>query len=314
MQHLILRPGPELVLRAFRPEPDELACRSSEREITDRAHEFLFDAITLHPDTLLSDVFGLMEASPLLKRVFRQAFVEELCAEARKGPAHAEPQLQHERIECLELYAEWRLDTHTQTYSDTHRLHLHGVGPVLSEDHPEEHKGKGERIEWGVSLSPLRELLTLPVRVNHGVRITEDDQAAQAWMHEIGRVQLESVTLGQVLEGLLWELSFHGGPVEREAVSADLRCRVAEMDDGTARTVSADEVFERLGVPGCKALFEAFGGHRPREIDQALRDIGDAENAAEWIVRKFAGRVIVKAEYQHLNGREFRRLRQSLWR
>ena len=126
MQHLILRPGPELVLRAFRPEPDELACRSSEREITDRAHEFLFDAITLHPDTLLSDVFGLMEASPLLKRVFRQAFVEELCAEARKGPAHAEPQLQHERIECLELYAEWRLDTHTQTYSDTHRLHLHG--------------------------------------------------------------------------------------------------------------------------------------------------------------------------------------------
>lgn len=96
------------------------------------------------------------------------------------------------------------------------------MGPVLQEDHAEEHKRKGERIEWGVSLTPLRELLVLPVRVNHGVRITEDDQAAQVWMQEIGRAQVEDVTLGQVLEGLLWELSFHGGPAEQEAVAEGL--------------------------------------------------------------------------------------------
>jgi len=96
------------------------------------------------------------------------------------------------------------------------------VGPVLQEDHAEEHKRKGERIEWGVSLTPLHELLVLPVRVNHGVRITKDDLAAQAWMQEIGRAQVEDMTLGQVLEGLLWELSFHGGPAEQEAVAEGL--------------------------------------------------------------------------------------------
>jgi len=216
---LILRPGPELVLRAFRPEPDELDRRPKERDVTDRAHEFLFEAITLHPDT-----------------------------------------------------------------------------------------------EWGVSLTPLRELLALPVRVNHGVRITEDDQAAQAWMQEIGRAHVEVVTLGPVLEGLLWELSFHGGPAEQEAVAEDLRQRVAEVHDGTAKTVASDEVFERLGLPGCEGLFDELGGHRPREIDQALRDIGDVENAADWMARKFEGRVIVKPEFRTLNGRGFRRARQSLRR
>jgi len=126
--------------------------------------------------------------------------------------------------------------------------------------------------------------------------------------------KVEDVALGQVLEGLLWELSFHGGPVEREAVSEDLRRRVAEVDDGTAQTVSADEVFERLGLPGIEGLFEEFGGHRPREVDQALRDIGDAENAADRIARKFEGRVVVKTEFRHLNGREFRRTRQAVRR
>ncbi|MCK6376551.1 MAG: hypothetical protein L6Q69_20985, partial [Zoogloea sp.] len=169
-----------------------------------------------------------------------------------------------------------------------------------------------ERIEWAVSLTPLRSLLALPVRVNHSVRITEDDQAAQAWMREIGRAQVEDVTLGQVIEGLLWELSFHGGPAEQEAVAEGLRQQVAELKDGTAKTYSSDEVFERLGLPGCEGLFDEFGGHKPRDVDRALRDIGDTENAADWIARKFEGRVVVKPEFRHLNGREFRRARQDL--
>jgi hypothetical protein len=122
------------------------------------------------------------------------------------------------------------------------------------------------------------------------------------------------VTLGQVLEGLLWELSFHGGPAEQENVAEGLRQQMAELKDGTAKTYSSDEVFERLGLPGCEGLFDQFGGFRPREVDQALRDIGDTENAAEWIASRFEGRVIVKAEFRRLNGREFRRARQALRR
>ncbi len=55
MQHLILRPGPQLVMREFRPEPDDFDARPNEVDVTDRAHEFLFELITLHAD-LFSDL------------------------------------------------------------------------------------------------------------------------------------------------------------------------------------------------------------------------------------------------------------------
>ena len=37
MQHLILRPGPRLVVRAFRPEPDETDGQLNEVDVTGRA-------------------------------------------------------------------------------------------------------------------------------------------------------------------------------------------------------------------------------------------------------------------------------------
>ena len=251
-------------------------------------------------------MFRLIEASPLLKRVYRRVFVQELCAEASKGPADGEQQLRDQGIEYLELYAHLELDTHTQACSGTTRLNLHGVGPMLQQDHPDQHWRKGQRIEWNVSLTPLRALLALPVRVNHRVLITEGGGAAQAWGQEIGSAQVEEVTLGQVLDGLLWELSFHGGPAEQSGVLEDLQCGDEDMDDDTD-ALTTEELFESLGITGCEAMFDEFGGHRPSEVEQALRDIRDAENAAEWIARRFEGRVIVKPEFRHLSGREFRR-------
>ena len=39
MHHLILRPGLQLVMRAFRPEPDDTGNRLKEVDVTGRAHE-----------------------------------------------------------------------------------------------------------------------------------------------------------------------------------------------------------------------------------------------------------------------------------
>ena len=187
------------------------------------------------------------------------------------------------------------------------RLHLHGIGHELAEDLPEERRKKGERIEWSVSLTPLRELLALPVRVKAEVRITEEDATAKAYMSEIRRARNADVTLGQVIHGLLWELSFHGGPQEQREVSEDLKRRVAEVDAGTVELVSADDVFEPLYKPGCDALFEELGGRSTREIATAIRDIDDDQNAAAWLERVFEGAVVVKPQFRNRSGREFRK-------
>ena len=309
MQHLILRPGPQLVMRAFRPEPGDTGSRLKEVDVTGRAHELLFELITVHAETTLADIFRLMEASPLLQKFYRRDFAEELCAEARKGTAEppSRERAPHEGIEFLELYQDWGLDTSTNEYSGMQRLHLHGISHELAEDLPEERRKKGERIEWSVSLTPLRELLPLPVRVKDEVRITEEDATAKAYMSEIRRVRNADVTLGKVIHGLLWELSFHGGPQEQLDVSEDLKRQVAEVDAGTVDFVSADEVFEPLYKPGCDALFKELGGRSTREIAAAIRDIDDDQNAAAWLERVFEGTVVVKPQFRNRSGREFRK-------
>ena len=329
MQHLILRPGPRLVMRAFRPEPDDTDSRLNEVDVTGRAHELLFELIAVHAETTLADIFRLMEASPLLQKFYRRDFAEELCAEARKGaiePSAREPagpsqgrtpecaarrfpdqRAAHEGIEFLELYQQWGLDTSTNEYSGMQRLQLHGIGHELAEDLPEERRKKGERIEWSVSLTPLRELLELPVRVKAEVRITEEDATAKAYMNEIRRARNADVTLGQVIHGLLWELSFHGGPQEQREVSEDLKRRVAEVDAGTVELVSGDDLFEPLYKPGCDALFDELGGRSTREIATAIRDIDDDQNASAWLERVFEGAVVVKPQFRNRSGRELRK-------
>ena len=62
MQHLILRPGPRLVMRAIRPESDDTGSRPQEVDVTGRAHEHLFEIVTVHGETTLADIFRLMES------------------------------------------------------------------------------------------------------------------------------------------------------------------------------------------------------------------------------------------------------------
>lgn len=121
-QHLILRPGPQLLMRGFRPEPDDVGGRWSEVDVTGRAHELLFDLVTIHAETTLADIFRLMEASPLLQKLYRLDFAEELCAEARKGaiepPAHeGAPMKASSSSSCISNGAWTRAQTSTPARS-----------------------------------------------------------------------------------------------------------------------------------------------------------------------------------------------------
>ena len=311
MQDLILRPGPVLIARTWETDGKHEDGRWDELDVTDCAHERIFDFVTMDAAVTVGDIFRLLDASPLLQQVFRRDFAEELCAEARKGPTTAvktgADSSVDERIEYLELYQQWSFDTSTCVYGPTQRLHLHGIGFELQEDSAEHGRKKGERVHWSISLTPLRELVPLPLLVNPEVQITEDDLNAKAYSDEISRVRHPDVTLGQVVHGVLWELSFHGAPEMQSGVMEELKKRVAEVDGGTAKLVSGDDLFEEMDRPGCDALFDDLGGLSAREISFALRDIDDNENAAAWLERKFGGAVVVRPQFRDRNGREFRK-------
>jgi hypothetical protein len=222
----------------------------------------------------LADVFRLVMDEPIMQAVFRQDFVAELCAEVRKGPVtKAEDAWQ--RIEYLELYQLWHYDTSTATYEEVGRYHLHGVGVVQEADIFEHghiaHK-KGERTKWSISLSPVRELLHLPVRVNHEVLICEADIDAKQYAKTLQTVKSGRITLGSFIREVLWELSWHGAPADSEKVIQGLKDQMAEIDAGTAKSTPHEEVMERLGFVPKKVVYaQFFVGSEDCGPDEVLR-------------------------------------------
>lgn len=300
MNELRFLPGPRLVWQTY---PMKKAA-----EVADRAHEFLNETVALDPAVTLADVLALVASNPVLLAVYRRDFISELCEEAAKGalPDADTERNPTERLEYLELYSQWHVDSHAKRYDPQHRLHLHGVGPVLEEDAPNYGRTKGQRIQWGISCANLRSLLPLPVRVNTSVSVQESNLDAHAYGREIDRVELAGVSLGQVIHGLLWELSFHGGPQQTQEFNESLREQVAEIEAGTAKTVPMNDLFDDLHRSGCKGLFETIGEQSAADVAHALRDIADEANATEALKSVFGDEVVVREEFRGLAGREFR--------
>lgn len=307
MQNFILKPGPALIARRWVKEGDEEV--GQRVDVSVRAHQFLFETVELDPRVTLADVLGLLAKDAALRQVFHRDWSEEICAEAQMGPLQrSSPDTSlDERIEYLELYLQWGFDSSRQTYLPTQRLQLHGLGAELKNDAPAYRRKKGERIAWSISLTPVRELLTLPIRVNPEVVITEDDVDSRSYGLEIARVFHPDLTLGQIVDGVLHELSFHGGPAQQTEFAEELEMRTQEATDGSVALINVDDVLEESVQPACDAMFDDLGGRTSREIQKAMLLIGDDENAAAWFSRTFDGAVVVKAQFRNRTGKEFRK-------
>lgn len=190
-------------------------------DVSSRAAEFLTEPTTLAEGVTLRDVFTLLHRNPILLTVFRRNFAVELLAEALCTTAPGISAVAaHERIEYLELRSSWYKNSDTREVHSMTRPGLHGMGPVLTEDvfdngnlvHP-----AGARIAWGVSLAPVSELLDLPLRVAQDVRVFEDDANARQYGEILEEIAFKELTLIQVVQGVLWELSFHGAGPSRDA-------------------------------------------------------------------------------------------------
>lgn len=196
MGNLILGSGPTLTWRDIHRQDSK---HPIARNVAEQAIEFLFEPFTLHPDLTLGDVFKLLDACPSLKQVFRRTWAVELCEEARMGPipqSRGRDTIEVAGIEYLELYWSWALDTSSQTYRSVYSLDLHGVGHVLAVDVPTYGVKAGERIKWSVSLTPVRELLDLPLRLRDELTVAEDDIDAKGYADILASARCSEVPLG----------------------------------------------------------------------------------------------------------------------
>lgn len=274
---LTLRPGPSLVF-GF-PETRQNNTTRATANVTADASRFLFHAIRVEPGVALKDILLLLDACPALVDTFRLRFAEQVRDEVLKGPLTqaSDSGRTSQVLDHLELRWAWGLDTDTLEYSSVHALELSGMGPVVQADDARQGLKAGDRERWSLKLTPVRELLHLPVIVSYDFAITETDHDSRKFGEPVANGRLAEVTLGQLIHGLLSELTFHGGPTEQAAFSEELVQQLSRLESGDEETVDAESVFNEL-MPedaGFSAMFESLGDVTQSDVRRVMYSIED---------------------------------------
>lgn len=184
-------------------------------EVTGQAFALLFEKIILAKAVTLRDVFALVEKSSFLKEYLHHYWIDEFLIET-KSVAKSPNEINARSMEYLELYWSWEYDQESEAYRSPLRPDFHGVGILQQEDlieHDHVICPKGQRINWNISTAELGEIIDLPLKISDEPLISEGAPPKKI---------LCDTTLGQMLEGIFWELSFHGGPNGRRSFNADL--------------------------------------------------------------------------------------------
>lgn len=123
----------------------------------------------------------------------------------------------HEREKEIEYLEVYKLLTIEENETDgMTRADFHGVGYANEKD---------ERINWGVSLSSSNVLIDLPLKLNTTCEVYKN--------HEIKPyLTLPNIafTLIEIIYGIIWELSFFGGPQERQEKKNELDAMVDDLE------------------------------------------------------------------------------------
>jgi len=317
MRSLCLEPGGKLIATwdaegsALPKTEDVSAC----------AHQFLFERVDVSPLFTLGDLFGLLSNDPVLVSIYRRDYSLELLEHALKGPVGQQTEADPEALEFLELYQIVEAETAEQRVSGTEFVRLHGLSFEFKHDTDMGGyiQAKGTRLGYGVSLTDLRELLAVPLRVNLQVAVCEGDPYSRNFGQQLHVVTREPLMLGHLLHAVLWELSFHGSPEEGAEVAADLRETVAELKeqlDSASRPQSrtseddSSDFLTCIHNTGVEAVFSHTGTLSIRELADAVRQIEDRVNIVEGLAETLKAQgsgVVIKPQYRALNARDFRK-------
>ena len=228
-----------------------------EKNVTDSAPSCLFDHCILDDDVTLRDIFLLLEKHEDVFEMIIGNWMKEIIHEGLyKEPKENEEQ----EIEYLELY--WCLENwdlkDLKEFNGLSFPSFHGVGfeqkedkyiDDVKEDGMLECKA-GDRINWAIEFNPANEMIDLPVKLSEKVTLTENLEKEVDGRNWTSKEFLNPhYTLGHILHGIIWELSFCGSPEDRDEKKEDLNQRVDDIKSGKEELVefeTPEELINRI--------------------------------------------------------------------
>lgn len=219
-------------------------------DVTDKALGHIREACELEEGVTLKDLFLLIQPDLDVFQVIFQNWIKEYVTYGLNNPGQLAGTYDPEEIEYLELY--WDLYFDSEALYGHSRPSFHGVGYELrenlywkqdgSEELGEPQWQQGERIPWGLMGSNLLSYINKPLKLNNKLTIYDDNLDGDPSTY--GKVLAEypnpTYTLFNIIEGIFWEISFHGGPSESTQFSKELKQAVDKVRSGEAKTVPFD--------------------------------------------------------------------------
>ena len=223
---IVLKPGGVLERTRWVCSDDEDDEGHYEAEdISGVASMYLFEVVRLDHDIRLRDIFLVLERDPVLQHIFYRLRAKEKLEEAFAGEAPPYTgEYDPEGIEYLELCNLWSFNSGASQYDEPmDRLHFRGAGFVQKEDTTLNgcmSYSAETRILWGISMRSPRSLLDCPLKISDAVEVWENDPDKPT--QKIDDVSYVCHTFGQIINGILWELSFFGKSEMREAFAGKI--------------------------------------------------------------------------------------------
>lgn len=238
----ILQKGGKLVEEVWNSDTESYDLK----DVTYKAIRLFAEPCQLEEGVTLRDLFLLLNTELELFNCFYGNWLKEIVTEGLTVP-HPEAYTgvyDPDGIEYLELY--WYISLDKQSLYGYNRPSFHGIGFELQDNiyHDWEPKTdvmyhKGDRINWSLCMTPTNKIIDLPLKLNTVFNIYNED--VDAGKGQYGRIMHSfadsTYTLGNIIDGIIWELSFHGGPDKRSA----FRDKILGMVDDIKNTIDNPE-------------------------------------------------------------------------
>jgi hypothetical protein len=188
-------------------------------DVTDRAISLLFEQCDLEEGVTLRDLFLLLNTELEIFDCVLGNWCKEIVQEGLAAPS-----TRNLGFDKLELY--WHIGTTTEDGKTRlfghHFPEFHGVGKA---DENDRYYPVGERISYSLSFLSSSDLVDLPLELCTESKLFDEDD----WQKQPTPLGEAPFTLGQILYGVLWELSFYGAPEDRDARGEELRAAAASF-------------------------------------------------------------------------------------
>lgn len=204
MEELKLKKGGVLIKAKWDSETEDYI----NHDVTEIGFRYLYDKIHFEEGLTLRDIFLFVRENVDFYNTIFGNWLSEYVAEAFSEDCVSEDTFHAQEIQYLELYFRDEIDGDFLN-SDLFPG-FHGIG-VSEEDNY--FSKKGETIQFGVDFAPIKSILDLPVILSPKKQVLTGNK--------IKEYSFDDYTLGGVLHGIFWEISFFGSPEgKRETVDS----------------------------------------------------------------------------------------------